>query len=133
MAPSRLIAGFIGPLLAAIGIAMLLNRDQFSVLVAQAARDQGLIFLTGILSLLAGIAIVRAHNIWSGDWRTAVTVLGWLAILGGLTRMWLPQYAAPIAEKLGGNPVAFVIGGIVNVALGAFLSYKAYGAASEKG
>ncbi len=133
MSASRIIAGFIGPLLAAIGIAMLLNREQFPVLVAQVAQDKGLIFLSGILSLLAGIAIVRAHNIWSADWRIVVTLLGWLFIFAGLTRMWLPQYAASIADKVGGNPIALIVGGSVDVALGAFLSYKAFGAEGEDG
>jgi hypothetical protein len=127
MAPSRLIAGLIGPLLAAIGIAMLLNRDQIPVMVAQIAHDQGLIFLSGILSLLGGVAVVRVHNIWSGDWRIVVTLLGWLAILGGLLRMWLPRSAAPIAETFAGNAITLIIGGLVVLAIGAFLSYKAYG------
>lgn len=135
MTTSRLIAGLIGPLLTAIGTAMLLNRDHFPVMVTQIAHDEGLIFLSGILSLLGGVAIVRVHNIWSGDWRTVVTLLGWLAILGGLVRMWLPQHAAPIAETFAGSATALVIGGFVVVALGIFLSYKAYGPMgdSEKG
>ena len=116
-----------GPLLAAVSIAMLLNRNHFPVMVTQIAHDQGLIFLSGILSMLGGIAIVRVHNIWSGDWRVVVTVIGWLAILGGLLRMWLPHRAAPIAETFAGSPTALIIGGLLVLAMGAFLSYKAYG------
>lgn len=128
MATSRLIAGFIGPLMLAIGAAMLLNYDRFPALAVQIARDQGLIFLSGILALLGGIAVVRVHNVWTGDWRIIVTVLGWLAVVGGLVRMWLPQFAAPIAETLAGNSVALVFGGLFVFALGVFLTYKAYGA-----
>jgi hypothetical protein len=127
MAHSRLIAGLIGPLLAAIGIAMLFNRSNIPALVTQIAHDQGLIFLSGILSLLGGVAIVRVHNIWSGDWRVVVTVLGWFAILGGLMRMWLPRRAVPIAEMFAGNAALLIIGGLIVLATGAFLSYKAYG------
>ena len=131
MATSQLIAGFIGPLLIAIGSAVLLNLDHFPVMATQISNDQGLIFLSGILSLLGGVAIVRVHNIWSGDWRIVVTLLGWLAILGGLLRMWFPQRAAPIAEAFAGNATALIVGGLVVFALGAFLSYKAYGPKSE--
>lgn len=129
MTHSRSIAGFVGPLLAALGIAMLVNRDLFPSLVAEIARDQGLIFLSGILSLLAGIAIVRVHNVWSGGWRIVLTVMGYLAILGGLLRMWRPQFAGPIAEAFAGNSTGFAIGGVVVAALGAYLTYKAYGPA----
>jgi hypothetical protein len=127
MAHSKLIAGFIGPLLAAMGLAMLVNRDLFPAMIGQLAQSYGLIFLSGILSLLAGIAIVRVHNVWTGGWQIIVTVLGWLAILGGLARMWFPQLAGPIAETFAGNSMALLVAGIVVSALGAFLSYKAYG------
>ena len=67
VANSKLIAGFIGPLLVAMGVAMLLNRDLFSTMIEQFAQNYGLIFLSGILSLLAGVAIVRVHNVWTAD------------------------------------------------------------------
>jgi hypothetical protein len=124
---SRLIAGFIGPLLAGIGVAMLVNRSLFPAMIGELARNHGLIFLSGILSLLAGIAIVRVHNVWSGGWRVIVTVLGWLAIAGGLARMWAPQLAAPIAGTFAADTTGLLIGGMVVLAVGAFLSYKAYG------
>ncbi len=125
MQHSKLIAGLIGPLIAAMGIALLINRDLLPAMASQIARDQGLIFLSGILSLLGGLAVVRVHNIWSG-WQLIVTVLGWLAVVGGLVRMWFPQRAAPIAETFAANTTALMIGGLVLLVLGAFLSYKAY-------
>ena len=126
MAYSKLIAGYIGPLLVAMGAAMLINRGFFPRMIEQMVNDQGLIFLSGILSLLAGIAIVRVHNVWTGGWRILVTVIGWLAIVGGLVRMWIPQYAAPIAETFAVSGAGLAVGGIVVLGLGAFLSYKAY-------
>ena len=127
MTYSKLIAGFMGPLLAAMGFAMLLNHARFPAMIGQLARDQGLIFLTGILSLLGGIAIVRVHNIWTGGWPVIITVLGWLAVLGGLVRMWFPHKAAPIAEAFAGNPTALILGGMLVVVLGLFLTYEAFG------
>ena len=126
-ANSKLIAGLIGPLLAAMGVAMLVNREIFPVIIDQISHDYGLIVLSGILSLLAGIAIVRVHNVWSGGWQVIVTVFGWLAILGGLARMWMPQMAGPIANTFTASPAALLIAGVALIALGGFLSYKAYG------
>jgi hypothetical protein len=109
-----------------MGVAMLLNRDLFPAMIGQIAQSYALIFLSGILSLLAGIAVVRVHNVWTGGWRIVVTVLGWLAIVGGLARMWFPQIAAPVAATLGDSATGLVVGGLVVLALGAFLSYKSY-------
>jgi uncharacterized protein YjeT (DUF2065 family) len=122
---SKMIAGLMGPLLAAIGVGLLLNRSQFGQLAGQLAGNLGLVFLTGLLSLLAGLAIVLNHNIWSG-WPALVTALGWLAIVGGLLRMWFPQVAAPAATGIGSSPAALLAAGLVMLAAGAFLSLKAF-------
>jgi hypothetical protein len=126
-ANSKLIAGLIGPSMVALGCAMLINRELFPAIVDQISHDYGLILLSGILSLLAGIAIVRVHNVWSTSWQVVVTLFGWLAILGGLARMWAPQMAGPIANSFTASPVPLVIAGAVLVVLGGFLSYRAYG------
>src|SRR5262245_7145932 len=127
MATSKLIAGLMGPLLVAMGVAMLINRSLFPTIIGEVAHNYALIFLSGVLVLLAGVAIVRVHNVWTGGWPRLVTALGWLAIASGLVRMWFPQAAAPIAEAFAGNAVSPLVGGLVVLALGAFLSYKAYG------
>jgi hypothetical protein len=126
MAHSKLIAGLIGPLLAALGCAMLINREVFPIIIDQISHDYGLIVLSGILSLLAGIAIVRVHNIWNG-WQVIITLFGWLAIVGGLARMWVPQWAAPIANTFTASSVALLLPAVVLLGLGGFLSFKAYG------
>src|SRR5262249_9789888 len=127
MAHSKTIAALMGPLLAAMGVAMLINRNLFPTIVGEVAHNYALIFLSGILTLLAGLAIVRVHNVWSGGWRVVITVLGWLAVVSGLVRLWLPQGAAPMAEAFSGSATSLAIGGLVLLVLGAFLSYKAYG------
>ena len=127
MAPTKLIAGLIGPLMAAMGIAMLLNRQAFPEMITQVAQNYAIIFLSGALSLLAGVAIVRVHNVWTGGWPVIVTILGWLLIVGGVARMWCPKKASEIATTFGSDPTLLLVAGAVLLALGAFLSFKAYG------
>jgi hypothetical protein len=112
--------------LAAIGIAMLVNRNHFPAMIDKMVQDQGLIFLSGILVLLGGLVIVRVHNLWTGGWPVIVTVFGWLGIVGGLARMWFPYMAAPIAETFA-TPTGLLGGGLLVLALGSFLTYKALG------
>jgi len=127
MAPTKLIAGLIGPVMAAIGIAMLLNRQAFPEMITQVAQNYAIIFLSGALSLLAGVAIVRVHNVWTAGWPVIVTILGWLLIVGGVARMWCPKKASEIATTFGSDPTLLLVAGAVLLALGAFLSFKAYG------
>src|SRR5262249_50727646 len=94
LAKSNPIAGLVGPLLAALGLAALVNRNLIPAVIGEAAHNDALVFLTGLLTLLAGVAIVRVHNLWTADWRLLVTVLGWLAVFSGVVRMWNPHGAA---------------------------------------
>lgn len=126
MSYSKLIAGLAGPLMLALGVALLFNRDLFPAMASQIANDYAVIFLSGILALAAGIAIVRVHNTWTRDWTVIVTVLGWLLILSGLVRMWFPQMAAPIATSFASSSEHLILPGLILAGLGVFLSYKAY-------
>jgi hypothetical protein len=122
---SKTIAGLMGPTLLAMGVAMLLNLGSFAVMLEQVSHDIALIFISGALLLVAGLAIVRAHNIWSG-WPVVVTALGWLAIIGGLARLFFPARLAAIAANMGQHRAAVIVLAIILVLLGGFLSFKAY-------
>jgi hypothetical protein len=37
--------------------------------------SRALIFITGVLALLAGLIVVNAHNLWVPDWRVLITAL----------------------------------------------------------
>jgi len=126
MTTSKMIAGLIGPTLVAIGAAILLNFGSFPALAEQVSRDPALIFLSGILLFVAGIAIVRAHNIWAGGWPVLVTILGWLAVLGGLLRMLFPTRFAAIAAGVGQSTGLIIAVTVVLLVLGAFLLFKGY-------
>ena len=126
MKTSKTIAGLIGPTLVAIAASMLLNIGSFPALAEQVSRDPALIFVSGILLFVAGLAIVRVHNRWTNGWPVLVTVLGWLAVFSGLARMLFPTGLAAIAGGFGQNIGAIMAAAIVLLGLGAFLSFKAY-------
>jgi hypothetical protein len=123
---SKSIAGLVGPLLLAIGIAILFNREMFPAMVAQLGQDIALIFLSGAILLVCGVAIVRVHNIWSGGWPVLVTALGWIAAAGGVVRMLFPRELAAIAVTVSANPTTVILAAAVLAAVGAFLSAKSY-------
>ena len=66
MTTSKNIAALIGPTLIAIALAMLFNLGSFPAMIDQVSRDPALIFLSGVLLFVAGLAILRAHNVWTG-------------------------------------------------------------------
>ena len=126
MRTSKTIAGLIGPTLVAVAVAVVLNLGSFPALAEQVSRDPALIFLSGILLFVAGLAIVRAHNIWAGGWPVLVTVFGWLILLGGLARILFPAQITAIAAGVGRSAGLIVAAAIVLLVLGAILSFKGY-------
>ena len=76
----------------------------------------------GWSSIVAGVAIVRDHNRWTGGWPVLVTVLGWLAILAGLGRMFAPVFVQQEAQQP--NAVYALLA--VLLGAGVFLTFKAY-------
>jgi hypothetical protein len=126
MTTSKTIGGLLGPTLVALGLALLLNIGSMPAIAAQFADNSALIFVTGILLFVAGVAIVRAHNVWSGGWPVLVTVLGWVALVGGIGRMFFPVRLAGIAVQVGASRALLVAFAIVFLLLGGFLCFKVY-------
>ena len=126
MALSKTIAGLVGPTLVAIAAGLLLNLSSLPLLIESVARDPALIYVSGVLAFVAGLAIVRVHNRWTADWAVLVTIFGWLAFIGGLFRMLLPFWLADMATGLAAHSGVLVSEAVVFLAAGAFLSLKAY-------
>ena len=122
---SKFIASLVGPVALALGLSMLVNGDLFPAMLQQIQNNFPLIVVAGVLALVAGLAIVRTHPIWSG-WPVIITILGWLLVIGGLLRIVFPHQMAELAMRLVPNPVLLTIPAVVLCLVGAFLSYKAY-------
>ena len=70
---SSFLARLIGPTFVAIALGMLINLSIYEKMIAEVLRH-----LSGLLSLLAGLAIINLHNNWHMDWRVIITMLGWV-------------------------------------------------------
>ena len=123
---SRAIAGLMGPVLVAMAAALLLNKKLMPELAQQMQHDFGIIFLSGILLLVTGLSIVRVHNDWAGGWPVLVTLLGWLAIIGGLARMLYFRHLALLAPGIVQYPAVITGAAVILLLVGVFLILKGY-------
>jgi hypothetical protein len=123
---SIFLARLIGPTFVAIALGMLINLGLYESMIAEAPRTGILLYLAGLLSLLAGLAIVNLHNTWCADWRVIITVLGWLMTIGGIIRIVEPQIAVTIGSNIFGGHANTIVAALINGALGAFLGFKGY-------
>jgi hypothetical protein len=73
-----------------VSFSLLLNPDRLEKLVRE-MENEAAMFFWGITTLIIGVAMVLAHNIWVLDWRLSLTLIGWLSILKGLNILFLPK------------------------------------------
>lgn len=85
------------------------------------------IYLAGTLWLVAGLSIVCTHNRWVMAWPVLVTLMGWFAVFGGVFRMFAPE----LAQRSVPSPFALLAIQLGLLAVGAYLSYKAFAGGSE--
>ena len=116
MTNSKRIAGLIGPFLIALTASEAMNPHIWAIVPPTQT------YLAGSLWFVAGLSIVRAHNRWAGGWPAVVTLVGWFAVLGGLYRMFAPE----VAQRNVPNASALFAMQLVLLAIGLFLTYKAY-------
>ncbi len=123
---SQTIARLVGPVLVMIGVGMLANGPTYRVMAGQFLATLPLIYFSGILMLVSGLAILNAHPQWTSDWRSVVTAVGWILTCVGAFRIIAPQFANFIATAVVANGGFFTGTGIVLLALGGFISFKGY-------
>ncbi len=128
MQKSQAIARLAGPVFCAIGIGMLTNQATYVVMAGQFLAGYPFIYFSGILALVAGLAILNLHPVWTPDWRSLVTALGWILSIIGVFRIVAPQFVMFIGTAILTRSGFFIGAGIVLLALGGFLTFKSYAA-----
>ena len=88
---SVFLARLLGPVCIAIAIGVLVNAAAYRGLAQEFLHNTALIYVTGLLGMTAGVAILLNHNAWVPDWRCLITLFGWLATIGGAQRIIWPQ------------------------------------------
>jgi hypothetical protein len=126
MQTSIFLAQLMGPVLLAAAIGLLLDRAGYRAMALELLASPALIFLSGLLTMTAGLAIVLHHNVWVAGWPVLITIFGWLGAIGGAARMALPQLTRSVGETMLDKPAVLTVGGAAWAAIGALLCYFGY-------
>jgi hypothetical protein len=128
MTTSKTIAALLGPTLVAGAVSLLANLDKSQTLIEELSRSPAVIIIAGYAAFVPGLAIVYFHNRWTAGWPVLVTVMGWLSLVAGFLRMVFPTQLAALTAKIAPSAAAvFPVVAVLFLAIGLFLSVKAYG------
>ena len=123
---SILLAKFIGPYIIVIGIGLLFNPKAFQKIMEDFFKNAALIYVAGLITFVAGLAIVLFHNLWILDWRIIVTLLGWNILIKGAWLIISPDTSAKIVALFAKNNKLVIVPWIIMFAIGVFLTAKGY-------
>ena len=124
MKSTRVVARMLGGMLFISGAGILLNSEGYRATADEFLSGVGLIYMSGIMALVAGLAIVYLHNVWTKDWRTLLTLIGWFAVIDGTLRVVFPQFIQRFDTWYIAQPGFLIGSGLIVLALGLFLSLK---------
>jgi hypothetical protein len=120
MLNSKRIAALVGPTI----VAMVVSEFPLVQPHLYDAQIPPVVYLSGVLMFVGGLAIVRAHNRWALDWTVLVTLSGWFFLALGLFRM----FAAGLYQRASGQTSAtvFVVLESVLLVIGLVMTFQAY-------
>ena len=120
MPNSKRIAALVGPTL----VAMIVSEFPLVQPHLYDAQIPPVVYLSGVLMFVAGLAIIRAHHHWTRDWTVLVTLSGWFGLVLGLFRM----FAAGAYQRQSArtNATVFVAVETFLLVIGLVMTFKAY-------
>ncbi len=123
---SIFLARLIGPIMLAVGVGIFVNSAVYRALADEFLRSRALIYLSGLLAMTAGLALVLTHNVWVLGWTVIITILGWLMAIGGAVRIIAPQGTEKVGRAVLKHNMGLQISGAIWVAIGLLLCYFGY-------
>ncbi len=117
---SKKIGGLLGPAIVATVV------SEFPLVQPHLydAQIPPVVYLSGTLMFIAGLAIVRAHNYWARNWTVLITISAWFFLVLGLFRMFFASaYLQQSASTSSG--VFMAIEGVL-ILIGLVVTLKSY-------
>jgi hypothetical protein len=107
---------------------MVIHRQATLDSLAGLLHSPSLDLVLGIITLSVGLAMVLAHNIWSGNALTVVvTLVGWIALIKGLFFLYLlPYIGAEYLLKALRHPHLFYVCMAPSLIIGIYLTYGGF-------
>ena len=123
MVMSIFLAKLIGLLYLLIGFGVFINKGYYKEVFEKMLKNEVFAFFGGVLSFVAGCAIISAHNLWVGDWTLIITLFGWAAVIKGALLLLVPRFQLSMAKSVMKSEFYLNLTGVICVVIGLILCY----------
>lgn len=108
------------------GIIMMRQRS-FMPIFTEILGSRPLLLILGVAELLAGLAIVIAHPVFTATWQGLLTLIGaWMAV-EGVIYLAMPYTKVGKLMKQFNTSTWYTSGGLVAIVMGGYLAGKGFG------
>ena len=121
MGLSLFIAKLLGIYLLILAGLWVTHKDQLDRSIKDFIDSRGLIFFSGVINIILGLAIAIGHPIWEFNWRGLITLLGYLILFQGIMRVAFVDHVQRAMQKMTTTGYWGAIGAFT--ILGAILTY----------
>jgi hypothetical protein len=121
---SVFLAKFWGWYLLIFFLILSLNPSRIKQIIKDLA-DQKFTILISFLAIIIGLLNILFHNIWESDYRIIITLIGWIALVLGLSLFIFPKHAVNWIDYINIKFVQVLY--ILLFLIGVFLLNMAYG------
>ncbi|MCE7980861.1 MAG: hypothetical protein DYG89_06685 [Caldilinea sp. CFX5] len=120
MHQSKQIGGLVGPTI----VAMILSEFPLVQPHLYDAQIPPVVYLSGTLMFVGGLAVVRTHNLWVRNWPVLITLSGWFFLLLGLFRMFLA--GAYLQGSTNTSATTFMVLEVGLLVVGLIITFQSY-------
>ena len=116
-----------GLYIVAIAVGMLVNRRRTLAAIDEMARSGPWMLFSGMVATAVGLAVVLGHEVWAGGaLPVLVSMVGWAALLKGLTLMLIPGERVAAVYKGAGFERWFGVWMAAVLAFGLWMAWLAF-------
>jgi hypothetical protein len=104
------------------------HRQATADLVTALFHNSSMMWVLSVITVTAGLAMVLAHNVWSGGaLAIVVTLCGWAALIKGLLFLFLPsEVESEYVLSVLRNPLLFYVCMTPSLLFGIYLTYSGF-------
>ena len=121
------LARVIGLSLIIMGVAIMLRRDYFIPVFATFARERLTRTVLSFIELIAGLALLVGHHVWSLLPAAIISLLGWIMVIEATAYMLLQDETIERWVAIFSTPAWYLGGGLLSVVIGAYLAGFGFG------
>jgi len=111
------------------GLFVFLRRDKIESYVRSffESKNEALLLVTGIITIIMGLILVLLHNVWEGTYEVLITVIAWIVLIKGALYLFFPDGMQKIGKNILKNKSLITVAAVAALIIGLYLVNIGFG------